>query len=93
MPLDKDVNLEKLAEACGNFSGADIEGLCREAAMLSIRKDDKAKKVRKEDFDEAMKNVRASITPNIIQFYKKLSGSLGTGLSKKDIADRELDVV
>ncbi len=93
MPLDKDVNLEKLAEACGNFSGADIEGLCREAAMLSIRKDDKAKKVRKEDFDEAMKNVRASITPNILQFYKKLSGSLGTGLSKKDIADRELDVV
>ena len=93
MPLDKDVNLEKLAETCGNFSGADIEGLCREAAMLSIRKDINAKKVRKEDFDMAMKNIRASITPNIIEFYKKLSGSLGTGLSKKDITDRELDVV
>jgi transitional endoplasmic reticulum ATPase len=92
MPLDKDVNLERLADTTVNYSGADIEALCREAAMLAIRKNDKADKVKEEHFDEAMKTVRSSITPNIIQFYDKLSESLGTGLSKKDIEEREIEV-
>ena len=82
-----------LAIKTDNYSGADIEALCRETAMLAIRKNDKAEKVEKKHFDEALKNVRASITPNILRFYNKLSESLGSGLSKKDLADRELDVV
>ena len=37
MPLSENVNLEKLAEATHGFVGADLEALCREAAMLAIR--------------------------------------------------------
>ncbi|MEK7848008.1 MAG: CDC48 family AAA ATPase [Chloroflexota bacterium] len=38
MPLAADVNLEKVAEITHGFVGADLEALCREAAMTTIRK-------------------------------------------------------
>jgi len=90
MPLDKDVNIKRLAESTENYSGADIEALCREAAMLAIREDEKAKKVKKVHFDRAMDSVRASITPNIIKFYNKMSESLGSGIAKKDKSEKDI---
>jgi transitional endoplasmic reticulum ATPase len=38
MPLAKNVDLEKLAEITHGFVGADLEALCREAAMSALRK-------------------------------------------------------
>jgi transitional endoplasmic reticulum ATPase len=38
MPLTKDVNLKKLAELTHGFVGADLEALCKEAAMSVIRR-------------------------------------------------------
>ncbi len=38
MPLSEDVNLSKLAEITHGFVGADLQALCREAAMLCLRK-------------------------------------------------------
>ncbi|MFI5323750.1 MAG: CDC48 family AAA ATPase [Thermodesulfobacteriota bacterium] len=38
MPLDDDFDLERLADLTHGFVGADIENLCREAAMKSLRK-------------------------------------------------------
>ena len=93
MPLDKSVDLERLADVTENYSGADIEALCREAAMLAIRKDEEADKVKESHFDEALKNIHSSITPNIIKFYERMSESLGSGISKKDIEKRELEIV
>jgi len=90
MPLDKNVDLNELAEKTENYSGADIEALCREAAMLAIRQDDKAKKVTKAHFEKAMESVRASITPNIIKFYQKISETLGSGIAKKDKSDKDI---
>ncbi|RLF31233.1 MAG: ATPase [Thermoplasmata archaeon] len=90
MPLDKDVDLDELAEKTENYSGADIEALCREAAMLAIRLDDKAKNVTKAHFDKAMESVRASITPNIIKFYQRISETLGSGIAKKDKSDKDI---
>ncbi len=37
MPLDKDVELERLARLMPNASGADLEGLLNEAAILAVR--------------------------------------------------------
>jgi transitional endoplasmic reticulum ATPase len=90
MPLDKDINLKELAKVCENYSGADIEALCREAAMLAIRESDKAKKVSRKHFDIAMTAVRASITPNIIKFYQKISETLGSGIAKKDKSEKDI---
>lgn len=38
MPLSEEVNLTKLAEITHGFVGADLQALCREAAMLCLRK-------------------------------------------------------
>ncbi|MEW6034245.1 MAG: CDC48 family AAA ATPase [Chloroflexota bacterium] len=38
MPLASDVSLERLAENTHGFVGADLEALCREAAMTTLRK-------------------------------------------------------
>jgi transitional endoplasmic reticulum ATPase len=38
MPLAQNVNLEKLAQITHGFVGADLEALCREAAMNALRK-------------------------------------------------------
>ena len=90
MPLDKTVNIKYLAESTENYSGADIEALCREAAMLAIREDDKSKKVTKVHFDRAMDSVRASITENVIKFYNRMSESLGSGIAKKDKSEKDI---
>jgi transitional endoplasmic reticulum ATPase len=90
MPLGKDVDIKNLADATENYSGADIESLCREAAMLTIRENEKSAKVKKIHFDKAMESVRASITPNIIKFYNKVSETLGSGISKKDKTDKDI---
>ncbi|MBI5355184.1 MAG: AAA family ATPase, partial [Candidatus Aenigmarchaeota archaeon] len=38
MPLDKDVNLEDLSKITHGYSGADIHGLCKEAAMKVLKR-------------------------------------------------------
>jgi len=72
MPLDKDVNLKELAKKTDNYVGADIEGLCREAAMLALRKNAEAKKVTLKDFNEALKKLKSSITNEDIKRYEEI---------------------
>jgi transitional endoplasmic reticulum ATPase len=72
MPLAKDVNIIQLAEKTDGYSGADMESLVREAAMLALRQDLDAKEVSKNHFDEAMNKVRPSITKRDIEVYKKI---------------------
>ncbi len=38
MPLEKDVDLERLANRTHGYVGADLSALCKEAAMLSLRR-------------------------------------------------------
>ena len=48
----------------------------------------------KKHFDEAMKNIRASITPDIIKFYDRISEELGSGISaKKDKRERDIPYI
>ncbi len=70
MPLSKDVDLNKLAVATKYFSGADVESLCREAAMHTLRRDLKAGEVTMNDFQEAMKEVGPSVSPDMEKWYK-----------------------
>jgi len=90
MPLAKDVSLEELADKCNNYSGADIEGLCREAAMLALRGDIKAKEVKNIHFEYAMKIIRGGITEDILKYYSKVKEDIGSGLAKKDKKDKDI---
>jgi len=72
MPLAKDVSIEFFAEKTEGFVGADIEALCREAAMLALRDNMGVKEVRKKYFEEAMKKVSPSVTENDSKKYKEI---------------------
>ncbi|MFH1308181.1 MAG: CDC48 family AAA ATPase [archaeon] len=72
MPLAKDVSINHLADKTEGYVGADIESLVREAAMLTLRKDIKSKEVNKKAFEEALKKVRASVSKESLEKYKKL---------------------
>jgi len=70
MPLAKDVDLAQLAAITKNCSGADIEAICREAAMHALRRDVEAKEVTMMNFQEAMKKIGPSMTPDMEKWYK-----------------------
>ncbi|MBN1377429.1 CDC48 family AAA ATPase [Candidatus Woesearchaeota archaeon] len=72
MPLAKDVDLDKLAEKTENYVGADIEAICREAAIFALREDIKTKNIKLKHFQEAMKKVRPSVTKEIEESYKRI---------------------
>ncbi|MBS3073493.1 CDC48 family AAA ATPase [Candidatus Pacearchaeota archaeon] len=72
MPLAKDVSIAMFAEKAEGYSGADIEGVCREAAMLALREDINTKSVKKKDFDNALKKIGGSISPDDLKRYKEI---------------------
>ena len=53
--LASDVNLENLARRCPGFSGADLENVLNEAAILAVRADRKV--IEMKDLDEAIDRV------------------------------------
>ncbi len=72
MPLAKDVNIESLAKSTVDFVGADIENLCREAAILALRDNLKAKEIPMKYFKEALKKANPSLTQGEMEAYKMI---------------------
>lgn len=69
MPLADDVDLKKLAKQTEGYVGADIEAVCREAAMLTLRDDLDSETVTKKYFQEAIDKVKPSKKENeLIQY-------------------------
>ena len=50
MPLATNAKIEKINELTEDFTGADIETLCREAAMIALRENIRARKFTFEHF-------------------------------------------
>ena len=72
MPLAKDVKIKDLAKETEGYTGADLEGLTREAAMISLRENMDAKEVNKNNFEKAMEKIKPSVTKSSLQTYKKI---------------------
>ncbi len=70
MPLSRDVDLDQIASMAAGYSGADIEAVCREAGLVSLRKDVETKNVTIEDFRDAIEKVKPSITPDMENWYQ-----------------------
>ena len=70
MPLTEDVDLAQLARMTNNYSGADIQSLCREAAMNALRIEIKAKEVALSHFRNAMEKVGPTISSDMESWYK-----------------------
>jgi transitional endoplasmic reticulum ATPase len=69
MPIAKDVDLDELALKTDGYSGADMEAVCREAAMLALRENIKAKQVKKEHFDLALNSIKPSLSKEETERY------------------------
>jgi transitional endoplasmic reticulum ATPase len=70
IPLAKDVNLQEMARITKGYSGADIQSVCREAAMIALRRDIDSKEVALTDFQEALQKIGPSISPEMENWYK-----------------------
>ncbi len=69
MPLAKDVELDEIALKTAGYSGADIEAVCREAAMLALRENLKAKNVTMKHFERALGEQKPSLSKEEIDKY------------------------
>ncbi len=70
MPISKDVDLNQLTIMTKYYGGADIESLCREAAMHALRRDVNSQEVTMKDFQDALKEMGPSVTPDMEKWYK-----------------------
>ena len=69
---DKDKTLDELTKLTKNYVGADIENLIREAGLIALRKNIKSKQLTLEDFKEAMKVIKKSVTEELKKFYEDI---------------------
>ncbi|MGZ7108481.1 MAG: CDC48 family AAA ATPase, partial [Methanobacterium sp.] len=68
MPLAADVDLDYLAKNTEGYSGADIESVCREAVMLTLRGNIDAEEVEMKYFKKAMKKVKTEEKVDLVQY-------------------------
>ncbi|WP_148883530.1 CDC48 family AAA ATPase [Thermococcus aciditolerans] len=99
VPLAGDVNLRELAKKTEGYSGADIEALVREAALLAMRRimrempaevvEEESEeflerlRVSRKDFEAALKKVRPSITPYMVEYYQNFDENRKKRTGKK----------
>jgi transitional endoplasmic reticulum ATPase len=76
MPLDKDVDLESLARRTERFTGADLEDLVRRAGLTALRRGLEAASVTMADFESALAETRASVTPEMLEEYDRIQETL-----------------
>jgi transitional endoplasmic reticulum ATPase len=76
MPIADDVDLESLAKRTERFTGADLEDLVRRAGLTALRRGLDAGKVTMEDFEVALGETRASVTPEMLEEYQRIQETL-----------------
>jgi transitional endoplasmic reticulum ATPase len=69
---DKENLLIELAKKTIGYTGADIESLTREAALLSLRESIDAEIVTGKHFEDALKKIKPSVSKPTIEVYKKI---------------------
>jgi transitional endoplasmic reticulum ATPase len=72
MPLAPDVNLEELARITEGYTGADLESVCREAALTAARENLQATTVSMRHFKAALEKVKPSITEDLKIEYERI---------------------
>ncbi len=77
MPLASDVDLSVVAGKTERFTGADLEDVVRRAGLNALhRMGNDVEEVTAEDFEEALKDSRATVTGKMEAEYRKMRGEL-----------------
>ncbi|MEK6854206.1 MAG: AAA family ATPase, partial [Nanoarchaeota archaeon] len=86
-PLDL---LKVLANKTEGYVGADIEAVCREAAILALRENMTTKSVEESHFIEALKKVKSSVTKDIEKAYEDIRENLSFARAKEIKEERPM---
>lgn len=70
-----------IASRTEGYVGADLEGLCREAAIFAMR--DQLHSVRKEHFDRALEKVHPTMNQHLREAYDRVKTHFKGGMPKK----------
>ncbi|XP_046350471.2 spermatogenesis-associated protein 5-like protein 1 [Haliotis rufescens] len=76
-PLDN-VDLSILSAKTDFYTGADLENICKEAAMLALTEDMDAEKVKMKDFIRSLEIVKPSLNQQLVDRYRTLGGRYRT---------------
>ena len=74
MPLASDVDLQLIARLSNNYTGADLDSVCRQAALTALKRS--SDKVTAKDFETALATVRPTFTPEMHAWYKEIEKKL-----------------
>ncbi len=70
---ERESMLIELSKKIEGYTGADIEALVREAALIALRESKMtAKTVQKSNFEEALTKVKPSVNKSVLEVYKKV---------------------
>ncbi|CAI5744986.1 unnamed protein product [Peronospora destructor] len=70
-PLASDVSMTELAIATARYSGAELQALCREAALHAVEEDRAATNVAKRHFVRALSVVTPQIDDQMMAFFER----------------------
>lgn len=76
MPLADDVDLDAIARQTDRFTGADLEDVVRRAGLVALRRSLQSTAVMMADFESALTESRASVTPEMEKDYEKIAAQL-----------------
>ncbi|HSK18044.1 MAG TPA: CDC48 family AAA ATPase [Longimicrobiales bacterium] len=76
MPLGDDVDLEAVAARTEGYTGADLEDVVRRAGLQALRDNLDVERVTMNYFEDALKETRASVTPEMDREYRDLIRTL-----------------
>ena len=76
MPLADDVDLDAIAADTERFTGADLEDVVRRAGLIALRQSLDVKAVTQAHFEAALKESRASVTPEMEREYEQMAARL-----------------
>ncbi|KAG2302009.1 hypothetical protein Bca52824_030660 [Brassica carinata] len=89
MRLGEDVDLRKIAEETDLFTGAELEGLCRESGTVSLRENIAATGVFNRHFLTAKKSLKPALTVEEVETYASFRKSKSSGDSRTVPVERK----
>ncbi|WP_026325645.1 CDC48 family AAA ATPase [Sphingomonas sp. Mn802worker] len=76
MPLGSDVDLDDIAARTERFTGADLEDVVRRAGLIALREHIDNTQVSQSNFERALEDSRASVTPEVEREYEQMAAKL-----------------
>ncbi|MBI3027129.1 CDC48 family AAA ATPase [Candidatus Woesearchaeota archaeon] len=84
----RDDLLKYFANKTEGYVGADIEAVCREAAILALREDIESREIDITHFDNALEKVRPSVTKDVEKAYEELQQHFTAARAKQMLDEK-----